>query len=194
MPQREHSWCDDCTSYQNGNSLHLITLYYRGNVADFDKTVNPDPIFSPKTYDQSAIDGSESWSTSLSRVIRCPDELIDALGLPDALRQSAHHAAAVFPLVVTRSFLRRMEYGNVADPVLRQVLPLGAELKPVVGFVTDAVDDSSARKVPGLLHKYDGRALFIATGTCAINCRYCFRRSYPYAQEPRRLDDWEPAF
>ena len=119
---------------------------------------------------------------------------MDALGLPDELRQPAHDAAAAFPLMVTRSFLRRVEYGNPTDPLLRQVLPLGAELKPAAGFVTDAVDDSSARKAPGLLHKYDGRALFIATGTCAINCRYCFRRSYPYDQEPRRLNDWEPAF
>ncbi|MCL4113232.1 UNVERIFIED_CONTAM: hypothetical protein GTU68_052582, partial [Idotea baltica] len=153
-----------------------------------------DPIFSPKTSDPSPIDEPEAWSTSLSQAIRCPDDLISALGLPNDLKTAARDAAIAFPLVVTRSFLRRMEFGNVADPLLRQVLPLEAELKSVVGFVPDAVDDSSARKAPGLLHKYDGRALFIAAGTCAINCRYCFRRSYPYGDEPRRLNDWELAF
>jgi EF-P beta-lysylation protein EpmB len=129
----------------------------------------------------------------LAQAIRCPDALIDGLGLPDELRQPAFAAARRFPLMVTQSFLRRMEYGNPDDPLLKQVLPIGAELNHVEGFVTDAVDDSVARKTPGLLHKYHGRALLIATGTCAINCRYCFRRSYPYGQEPRRLDDWTAA-
>jgi EF-P beta-lysylation protein EpmB len=63
----------------------------------------------------------------------------------------------------------------------------------VPGFVPDAVADASFRTAPGLLHKYAGRALMIAAGSCAVNCRYCFRRHYPYGDEPRRLDDWEPA-
>jgi EF-P beta-lysylation protein EpmB len=61
------------------------------------------------------------------------------------------------------------------------------------GFVLDAVDDHAARKAPGLLQKYAGRVLLMASGACAVNCRYCFRRHYPYSEEPRRLDDWEPA-
>lgn len=156
--------------------------------------MNPDPTFSSEIGDPTGQSALESWSTSLSEAIRCPDALIDRLGLPDELREPAHKAAQLFPLIVTRSFLSRMESGNPGDPLLKQVLPLGAELTPVTGFVADAVDDSSARKAPGLLHKYNGRALLIATGTCAINCRYCFRRSYPYGTEPRRLNDWQPAF
>jgi EF-P beta-lysylation protein EpmB len=61
------------------------------------------------------------------------------------------------------------------------------------GFVVDAVDDHAARKAPGLLQKYAGRVLLMAAGSCAVNCRYCFRRHYPYSEEPKRLDDWEPA-
>src|SRR5690606_20473903 len=84
--------------------------------------------------------------------------------------------------------------GDPTDPLLRQVLPLDVETQHVEGFTDDAVGDLDARKAPGLIHKYDRRALLIATGTCAIHCRYCFRRHYPYEQDPRRLDDWEPAF
>jgi EF-P beta-lysylation protein EpmB len=77
--------------------------------------------------------------------------------------------------------------------LLRQVLPLGAEADHVPGFATDAVGDDAAQLAPGLLKKYTGRALLITTGVCAIHCRYCFRRHYPYAESPRQQDDWQPA-
>lgn len=136
---------------------------------------------------------ASGWQRSLASAVRDPDVLIDRLGLPEAFREPARQAAARFPLLVPQSYLRRMRHGDVDDPLLRQVLPLEAELHDAAGFVTDPVGDGSARVVPGLLHKYSGRALLIATGSCAVHCRYCFRREYPYQQEPRRLDDWTPA-
>jgi EF-P beta-lysylation protein EpmB len=87
-----------------------------------------------------------------------------------------------------------MRPGDPHDPLLRQVLPLGDELLDAPGYSVDAVGDAAARIAPGLLHKYRGRALLIATGACAVHCRYCFRRSYAYGEEPRRLEEWEPAF
>lgn len=138
--------------------------------------------------------GHSDWHRSLAESIREPDVLIDRLELPEALRVSARRAAERFPLLVSESYLRRMEHGNAHDPLLRQVLPLEAETQETPGFVSDPVADSPAHAAPGLLHKYAGRALLIATGSCAVHCRYCFRREYPYQSEPRRLDDWMPAF
>jgi EF-P beta-lysylation protein EpmB len=86
-----------------------------------------------------------------------------------------------------------MRVGDVDDPLLRQVLPLGAELVDEAGLVLDPVGDAEAKIAPGLLQKYEGRALLITTGACAVHCRYCFRRHYPYGDEPRRLEDWQPA-
>jgi EF-P beta-lysylation protein EpmB len=115
------------------------------------------------------------------------------LGLsPRELNISAE-ATRSFPLLVPRSYLARMIPGDPHDPLLRQVLPVADEQTVVAGFVNDAVDDDAARKAPGLLQKYQGRVLLIAAGSCAINCRYCFRRHYPYGEEPKRLDDWAPA-
>ena len=136
---------------------------------------------------------SDTWHRSLAEAIRDPDELITRLGLPGEFRVAAHSAARLFPLLVPESFLRRIEPGNPDDPLLRQVLPLGSEDDELPDFRTDAVDDARFRLAPGLLHKYHGRALLIATGSCAVHCRYCFRRHYPYGEEPRRLVDWEPA-
>jgi EF-P beta-lysylation protein EpmB len=136
---------------------------------------------------------SGDWRMSLAGAIRDTDELIDRLGLPDGLRAPSRKAAESFPLVVPLSYLGRMRPGDERDPLLRQVLPIGVELTGQAGFSIDPVHDAASRIAPGLLHKYAGRALLITTGTCAIHCRYCFRRHYPYEQEPRRLDDWAPA-
>lgn len=137
---------------------------------------------------------TDDWHRSLAQAVRDPDELINLLRLPDEFREPARRAAKLFPLLVPRSFLARMRPGDPHDPLLLQVLPLGAEEHVVAGFTDDAVGDGEAHRAPGLLQKYAGRALLIATGACAIHCRYCFRRSYPYGDEPRRMADWQPAF
>lgn len=72
-------------------------------------------------------------------------------------------------------------------------MPLDAELETAPGFVADPVDDRAAHVAPGVLHKYHGRALLIVTGACAVHCRYCFRREYPYADFHAGVDQWRPA-
>ena len=134
-----------------------------------------------------------AYFESLAEAIRVPDELISLLELPDELRDAARSAAKDFPLIVPRSFVARMRKGDPYDPLLRQVLPLGLERDSAAGFAFDAVGDLNARRAPGLIHKYHGRALLIAVGSCAVNCRYCFRRHYPYGNDPRQPDDWQPA-
>src|SRR5690606_22051625 len=102
-------------------------------------------------------------------------------------------AAAQFPLRVPRGFVARMRHGDPDDPLLRQVLPLDDEMRPVPGFSADAVGDSAARAGRGLIRKYRGRALLVATGSCAVNCRYCFRRHFPYAEETAAAAGWRDA-
>ena len=133
------------------------------------------------------------WRRSLAEAIRDPSQLLSRLGLT-ALGSGVSVLGQAFPLLVPESFLRRMRPGDINDPLLRQVLPLAEEDDDVPGFTSDALDEAKFRKAPGLLHKYEGRALLVLTGACAVHCRYCFRRHYPYSQEPKRLDDWEPAF
>ncbi len=98
-----------------------------------------------------------------------------------------------FPILVPENFLNRMNPHDASDPLLRQVLPLAGEAMSAEGFVSDAVGDLSARRARGVLQKYAGRVLLIAASACAVHCRYCFRRDYPYQTEPRRLDEWQPA-
>ncbi len=137
--------------------------------------------------------GRPTWVRSLAQAVRDPDVLVERLALPDAFRGLARQAASQFRLVVPESFLRRMQPGNPEDPLLRQVLPLEEELDGAGELPTDAVGDTAARQAPGLLQKYQGRALLIAARQCAVNCRYCFRRHYPYGEAPLAIDDWMPA-
>ena len=104
---------------------------------------------------------------------------LDASNFSDAL---ALDTAATFPLRVPLSFAQRMTKGDPHDPLLAQILPKTAERLAAVNFVSDPVNDLQHSPTPGVIHKYRSRALLIAAGTCAVNCRYCFRREYPYAE------------
>ncbi len=122
-----------------------------------------------------------AWRRELARAITDPLALLDALGLDRCLLPGARRAARHFGLRVPLGFVTRMTPGDARDPLLRQVLPLDAELLPVPGFSSDPVADERAETPRGVLKKYQGRALLLASGACAVNCRYCFRREFPYA-------------
>jgi EF-P beta-lysylation protein EpmB len=133
------------------------------------------------------------WQALWRDAIRDPRELLEALGLPAEAGRWSDADAAQFPLRVPRGFVARMRRGDPHDPLLRQVLPVDDEQRAVPGFVLDAVGDAAARGTTGVLHKYDGRALLVATGSCAIHCRYCFRRHFPYAEETAAAGRWAEA-
>ncbi|HYG05819.1 MAG TPA: EF-P beta-lysylation protein EpmB [Stenotrophomonas sp.] len=133
------------------------------------------------------------WQALWRDAVRDPRELLALLGLaPEAVGLS-EAAAAQFALRVPRGFVARMRPGDPADPLLRQVLPIDEEMRAVPGFGLDAVGDAAARTANGVIQKYRGRALLIATGSCAVNCRYCFRRHFPYAQETAAREGWREA-
>ncbi|MFM9067007.1 MAG: EF-P beta-lysylation protein EpmB [Planctomycetota bacterium] len=136
---------------------------------------------------------SQRWQIAYKTAVRDPRELCRVLELPAEYQEAAVRAAQTFPLFVPRGFLARIRPRDPADPLLLQVLPLHAELSEHPGFTFDPVQDSAAQTRPGLLQKYAGRVLLITTGACAIHCRYCFRRHYPYADAPHALADWLPA-
>ena len=133
------------------------------------------------------------WQRLWREAVRDPRELLAMLGLEGRVPGLSEAAAAQFALRVPRGFIARMRHGDPHDPLLRQVLPLDDELRPAPGFDLDAVGDAQAKAGPGVIRKYRGRALLVATGSCAINCRYCFRRHFPYAEETAARGGWREA-
>jgi EF-P beta-lysylation protein EpmB len=133
------------------------------------------------------------WQQALKDAVRDPDELCQLLAISDSWAEAARHWARRFPLFVPRGYVARMRPGDPYDPLLRQVLPLAEEQTPVDGFVGDPVGDLRSEVAPGLLQKYRARVLMVTTGACAVHCRYCFRRHYPYSTAPKTARDWRPA-
>ena len=119
----------------------------------------------------------------MTQTITKPEALLEALGLDEHLLAGARAANEAFALRVPAPYLARIRRGDPNDPLLRQILPLGEELEEQSGYVSDPLDEGAAKRAPGLLQKYAGRALLITTQACAIHCRYCFRREFPYAEQ-----------
>ncbi len=124
---------------------------------------------------------TQDWQTQLASAFSTLDALCAYLHLSPTDLPYANQAAAAFALRVPLAFAERIEKGNPFDPLLRQVLPVAQELQKYPDFSDDPVGDLLAVKQTGLLHKYHGRVLLINTGACAVHCRYCFRRNFPYA-------------
>ncbi|WP_239649576.1 EF-P beta-lysylation protein EpmB [Methylocucumis oryzae] len=137
----------------------------------------------------------QSWQQQLQSAFSNVQDLCDYLELAITDLPFSLSAQQQFAFKVPLSFAACMEKGNANDPLLRQVLPIVDETKTIPGFSLDPVGDLAAKAVTGVIHKYQGRALLINTGSCAINCRYCFRRHFPYSdwqlsklQEQQALD------
>jgi EF-P beta-lysylation protein EpmB len=123
----------------------------------------------------------ETWKQLLAEAIRDAGELCRVLGLPEEIATEAEAARGGFPLLVPRGFVARMKPGDPRDPLLMQVLPVAAEAVRPPGYGADPLAEQGQMAAPALVQKYSHRALLLATAGCAVNCRYCFRRSFPYA-------------
>lgn len=132
-----------------------------------------------------------SWQRILAEGFASASALLEFLELPAELGSTA--AEQVFKTRVPRGFTACMKKGDPNDPLLRQVLAVPDELTPVTGFVADPLDEATYNRKPGLIHKYAGRVLLTVTGACAVNCRYCFRRHFPYADNNPGRAGWTDA-
>lgn len=133
----------------------------------------------------------QAWQTALANAIKDPEELLSQLGLSGRLDAVDDDIIKQFPLRVTQSYINKMRYGDPKDPLLRQVFPLIDENIDMVNFVADPVGDHLAITAPGILQKYNGRALLLTTGACAIHCRYCFRRHFLYGDSNPLASQWQ---
>ena len=139
------------------------------------------------------IEHFSSWQDELANTISSPEQLLSLLGLDNSLLPDALRASQTFSLRVPHSFVRRMERGNPDDPLLRQVLPLGKECLEVDGYSFDPLAEQSQKPCDGVIHKYKGRLLLVVSSACAVNCRFCFRRHFPYQDNQLSNESWQDA-
>lgn len=134
-----------------------------------------------------------SWQQQLSHAITEPADLLKRLNLTTEDFDNYQAASQQFSLKVPHAYASKIQVGNPRDPLLLQVMSQSEEMLSVDGYEKDPVGDLSANKSPGLLHKYNGRVLLITTGACAVHCRYCFRRHFPYQQQQAGREQWAEA-
>lgn len=132
----------------------------------------------------------ERWKHSLANLITQPEVLFERLQLDKAYLAEAKRACKLFPLRTTDHYLQQIEPGNIHDPLLKQILPIGAEFETTKGYSSDPLNEAEFNPVPGLLHKYESRVLLTITQACAIHCRYCFRREFNYSDNNPGKKHW----
>ncbi len=137
---------------------------------------------TPKTQ------ASLTWQEQLMQGFKQAKDLLTYLGIP--LEHYHHQAEAQFKTIVPKSFASKMLKGDVNCPLLKQVLPLKEELVLEKGYHFDPLGEKQSNPVKGVLHKYHGRVLVTLTTTCAVHCRYCFRRHFPYEENRLSTKDW----
>ena len=133
-----------------------------------------------------------SWQKELANVITDPKELLETLAIDPKDYLQHFKARELFPVRVPRPFITKMKKGDIHDPLLKQVMPLNSEFLITDGFTTDPLEEHDT-VAKGLLHKYKHRVLMIVKAGCAINCRYCFRRHFPYQDNSPSKADWQEA-
>ncbi len=135
----------------------------------------------------------QSWQQELQQAYTEPRLLLQDLALSADDIEAIELADQAFATRVPRSFVSRMQKGDPTDPLLLQVLPQKQENQQTPGYSADPLDEHQAVQ-PSLLHKYQSRVLWIVTGGCAVNCRYCFRRSFPYQDNIISTKQWQRNF
>jgi EF-P beta-lysylation protein EpmB len=132
-----------------------------------------------------------NWQRQIAEAISSPAELGQLLQLPEPWIRANESARSLFPMRVPRYFASLMEVGNSNDPLLLQIMPKAEEFADVPGYSTDPLIENAAAAAAGLLHKYGSRVLLIFRGGCAVNCRYCFRRHFPYENHHLSQEKWQ---
>ncbi|OOF70842.1 EF-P beta-lysylation protein EpmB [Rodentibacter caecimuris] len=140
----------------------------------------------------SLIREEQNWLDILKNSISDPILLLKTLNLSVTQFSQDIDARRLFPLRVPQPFIEKMEKGNPQDPLFLQVMTLSQEFIEAPGFSLDPLQEQK-NDVPNLLHKYHNRLLLMVKGGCAINCRYCFRRHFPYSQNPGNKANWQQA-
>ena len=144
----------------------------------------------PHIITRKVVSVEQNWLKQLANGISDPAKLLEQLEIDPKPWQDGFAARKLFAQRVPQSFVDRMEKGNPYDPLLRQVLPLSEEFEVHPGYSNDPLEEQN-NAIPGLLHKYRNRALMIVKGGCAVNCRYCFRRHFPYDENKGSKSVWQ---
>jgi EF-P beta-lysylation protein EpmB len=149
------------------------------------------PLVIESLTDINQTQAQDSWNQILSGATRDVKTLLNQLDIPITELNERQQACLDFPMLVPQPFINKMEKGNASDPLLLQVLPQASELESAEGYINDPLAEKHSNLQKGLIHKYHSRILVLLSTGCAVNCRYCFRRHFPYQENRIGKNDWQ---
>lgn len=128
------------------------------------------------------------WRLILKKNFVHIDKLADFLNL--SVHQKEHLLKrSKFPLNLPLRLANKIEKGNLKDPILMQFLPILDETREVATYKKDPLEEASFKKSTTLISKYTSRVLMIPSPACAMHCRYCFRRHFPYESKQKNFQN-----
>ena len=133
-----------------------------------------------------------NWQKEMAMSFSNPILLLKYLELPAEDFTDDIKARQLSPMRVPRTFAAKMKKGDPLDPLFMQVFTSRKEFDPAPGYSTDPLEEQN-NKQSGILHKYHNRLLLLVRGGCAVNCRYCFRRHFPYSDNHLNKQQWQQA-
>jgi lysine 2,3-aminomutase len=115
------------------------------------------------------------WTWQLRNRLRRLDDVARVLALAEDERKTIERIGGRLPLGVTPYYASLMDPLDPHDPIRRTMIPVGGELARGLGEADDPLGEDADSPVPGLVHRYPDRVLFLVTNFCATYCRYCTR-------------------
>jgi lysine 2,3-aminomutase len=136
-----------------------------------------------------------NWRWQIRHRIRTYSQLSTMVTLSEEEESAVLRRGGGFPLAVTPYYASLMDADNPADPIRRSVIPTVNELLISCGEAADPLGEDADSPVPGLVHRYPDRVLFLVTGFCSTYCRYCTRSRLVGHRREHRFDhgQWERA-
>jgi lysine 2,3-aminomutase len=124
---------------------------------------------------------------SRTATLRTPRDLA-AAGLVRSDEATAlETVAARYAIAITPALAELIDWNDPHDPIARQFVPAPAELRIQPDESADPIGDHAHSPLEGVVHRYADRALLKVTHTCAVYCRFCFRREMVGPGKPAAL-------
>ncbi|HVU18416.1 MAG TPA: KamA family radical SAM protein [Candidatus Didemnitutus sp.] len=134
------------------------------------------------------------WTWQLKNRITTVAQLERYMTLTPEERAGCEHANQKLALAITPYFFNLIDRDDPNCPIRRQVIPRGDEMVLSAEEQLDSLDEDGHSPVPGLVHRYPDRVLFLVTDRCAAYCRYCTRsRLVSNAQDYNFHPEYEQA-
>ena len=160
---------------RNGSSRSARTSAHRIRAKPLDWRPRSCERFRQDLFRETTFDEWNDWRWQLRKRIRDLAGLERIFRLSPAERTAVQAIGGQLPVGITPYYGSLIDRENPNDPIRKTMIPLPGELHIGPGEADDPLAEDAFMPVPGLVHRYPDRVLFLVTNFCATYCRYCTR-------------------